>query len=386
MSAGDWKNCRRILCVRPDNLGDLVMTTPALRALRTAVPGRTLTLLASSVGAALAPHLPDIDDCIRFDAPWYKHDIQDSPAQLASLIETLRERDFDAAVIFTVFSQSPLPSAMLCHMAGIRRVAAYCRENPYALICDWIPDTEPFNGMPHEVERQLRLVSRVGAVPDDARLSVKVKRRDRGQVDAVLEELELADGDRWVLMHPGASEEKRRYPGERYAAVARRLWKRHGVRTVISGSAAEAPLAASIAEGAGHGATSVAGRFSLGEFIALIERAPLLVSNNTGPVHLAAALGTPVVVMYALTNPQHTPWQVPHRVLYFDVPPGLESRNVLVRLGARHAFPEPAGLPEPGQVVAAIVELLEEEEVTLTMNNASLPVSSHAAGFDGVAP
>src|SRR5690606_39978599 len=93
-----------------------------------------------------------------------------------------------------------------------------------------------------------------------------------------------------------------------------------------------------------------------------------------------------VVVMYALTNPQHTPWQVPHPVLYFDVPPGLESRNVLVRLGARHAFPEPAGLPAPGQVGAAIVELLEEEEVTLTMNNASLPVSSHAAGFDGVAP
>ena len=65
---------------------------------------------------------------------------------------------------------------------------------------------------------------------------------------------------------------------------------------------------------------SVAGRVDLAEMAALVARAPLLISNNTGPVHVAAAVGTPVVDLYALTNPQHTPWGVPHRVLFQDVP------------------------------------------------------------------
>lgn len=386
MNAQSWKECRKVLCVRPDNLGDVLMTTPALHALREALPGRSITLLTSSAGAALAPHLPDVDEYLRFDAPWYKHESGESAQQLMRIAELLRERAFDSAVIFTVFSQSPLPTAMLCHMAGIPRVAAYCRENPYALIPDWVPDTEPFDGIEHEVERQLRLARLLGAPqPDDTRLRVKVFDRDRERVDDKLRALDIQAGEQWVVMHPGASEEKRRYPPARFAAVARLLWQRHRLRTLITGSAAEARLAARVADEAGPAARSLAGQLSLGELIALIERASLLVSNNTGPVHLAAAAGTRVVVLYALTNPQHTPWQVPHRVLPFDVPPELESRNVLVRLGARRAFRVPAGMPSPDVVVEAVIDLLEERPGGSMPMRESEPVARPSAGCGGVA-
>src|SRR3954454_15362502 len=139
-----WPGARRVLAVRLDSLGDVLMTTPALRALRDTVPGREITLLTSSSGSRLAPLLPAVDDVITYDAPWMKASRGDATlTHDLGMIETLRSRGFDAAVIFTVFSQNPLPSATLAYYAGIPVRAAYCRENPYALLSDWIPDPEP---------------------------------------------------------------------------------------------------------------------------------------------------------------------------------------------------------------------------------------------------
>ena len=93
---------------------------------------------------------------------------------LDDVVARLSRRSFDASVIFTVFSQNPLPTAMLCYMAGIRRVAAYCRENPYALLSEWLPDTEPLYRTRHEVQRQIDLVTYLGAKPASANLSLAV--------------------------------------------------------------------------------------------------------------------------------------------------------------------------------------------------------------------
>src|SRR5690606_20471155 len=145
---------RKILCVRLDNMGDVLMSTPAMRALKYAHPGRHLTLLASAAGAGLAPFLPDIDEVIAYDAPWVKNG-QDDMAADADMIQALRQARFDAAVIFTVYSQSPLPAALMCRLAGIPLVLAYCRENPYRLLSHWEPETEPGLAPRHEARRQL---------------------------------------------------------------------------------------------------------------------------------------------------------------------------------------------------------------------------------------
>lgn len=320
MSAGAWSRARHILAVRLDNLGDVLMTTPALRALRGPPPGRRITLLTSASGVEAAPFIPEVDAVIRYDAPWMKATRGDAPADLARVLRELASQPIDAAAIFTVYSQSPLPAALLCHQAGIPLRLAHCRENPYALLTDWVPESEPGPQVRHEVQRQLDLVARVGAGTADARLSFRTRPADHERLFAVLERARVNPYGDWIVVHPGATAPSRRYPPELYARALRGLAGAIDGPLLLTGSAAERRLVEQIRRDVGSPAISLAGRLGLGELGALIERAELLISNNTGPVHVAAAVGTPVVDLYALTNPQHTPWQVPHRVLYHDVP------------------------------------------------------------------
>src|SRR5688572_6396513 len=136
-----WKHCRKILCVRLDNMGDVLMSSPAFVALRESFGGR-ITLLTSSMGAPIAPYIPAIDEVLVFDSPWVKRDGLPDLESLTEVVATLKQKKFDAAVIFTAFSQNPLPAALLLYQAKIPRTLAYCRENPYMLLTNWIPEKE----------------------------------------------------------------------------------------------------------------------------------------------------------------------------------------------------------------------------------------------------
>src|SRR4051812_4196285 len=143
MNNRDWKNARNILCVRLDNGGDVLMTTPAIRAIKNSQPQRRITLLTSNAGAAMARHIPEIDAVIRCEAPWVKNAAAQRPTAVLELRDDIAARQFDAAIIFTVYSQTPLPAAMLCFLAGIPLRLAHCRENPYHLLTEWVRETEP---------------------------------------------------------------------------------------------------------------------------------------------------------------------------------------------------------------------------------------------------
>jgi lipopolysaccharide heptosyltransferase II len=327
-----WQDARRVLAVRMDNLGDVLMTTPALRSLRDAVPGRTITLLTSGRGKALDGLLPMVDEIIAFDAPWSKvgESKQGGGPALACLADELRRRRFDAAVIFTVFSQSALPSALLAYMADIPLRAAHCRENPYALLTTWLREEEREQATRHEVERQLALAKAIGGVnpAPPLKLEMYVQPAARRRVMALLQSSRLAGG-RWLVIHPGASAPSRRYPAARFARIARTLSEQHGFAVALTGDRDEKPMLDDIAA-AVRGAKVFAGSLDVGELAALIEAAPLLLSNNTGPAHIAAAVGTPIVCLYAMTNPQHMPWGVARRVLTHPVPCGYCYRSECV--------------------------------------------------------
>jgi lipopolysaccharide heptosyltransferase II len=316
-----WQHARRILAVRLDNLGDVLMTTPALAALKESLPGSHLTLLTSPAGAALAPHLPMVDQVIPHAASWVKHDRTASALDEFMLVQRLAEGAFDAAVIFTVCTQSPLPAAMLLRLAGIPLRAAHCRENPYSLLSHWIPDPDiQLDSARHEVRRQLDLIGALGFRTQDERLRFAVHDTDNESLAAKLRLAGLPPNARWTVVHPGATAASRRYPAERFGIAADAVAQDGGCQIVFTGSAAEQPLIARAQAAMRRPSVSLAGALTLGELAALIAGAQALISNNSGPVHLAAALGTPVVDLYALTNPQHTPWAVPSRVLNHDVP------------------------------------------------------------------
>ncbi len=317
----DWGQAKNILAIRLDSLGDVLMTTPALRALKEGRPDRRLTLLTSPAGAIVAPLLPVIDDCVVYDAPWLKATAPRASSEPeCAMAGQLRQGEFDAAVIFTVYSQNPLPSAFLCYMADIPLRLAHCHENPYQLLTDWVRDPEPDSLLRHEVRRQLDLVATVGGQTADERLSLAIPPGTVERVASLLGQLGLDGGQPWVVIHPGVTAPSRQYPPEGFAQVARQLVFEQGCQVVFSGTSPERELVEGIRAAMGAPSFSLAGRLDLAELAALLSLAPLLISNNTGPVHVAAAVGTPVVDLYALTNPQHTPWQVPNRVLFHDVP------------------------------------------------------------------
>src|SRR5690242_1174792 len=161
------------------------MTTPALRAVREHSPGCHVTLLTSRPGAAAAALVPVIDDVIVYDAPWLKATpLRTDPSADFAMIDRLRRERFDAAIIFTVFSQSALPAAQSCYLAGIPLRLAHSHENPYQLLTTWVPDPEPASGIRHEVERQLALVAQVGFRTADTRLALQVPDDARARVRA----------------------------------------------------------------------------------------------------------------------------------------------------------------------------------------------------------
>ena len=159
----------------------------------------------------------------------------------------------------------------------------------------------------------------------------------------------------WVVVHPGATAPSRRYPAGQFGAAADLIASDVNCHVLFTGTADETDLVLAAQARMQRPGISLAGQLSLGELAALIAHSKLLVSSNSGPVHIAAAVGTPVVDLYALTNPQHTPWAVPHRVLNHDVPCKYCYKSI-----CPEGHHDCLQLVEPDEIVAAVRSLLAE--------------------------
>jgi lipopolysaccharide heptosyltransferase II len=350
-----WARARSVLVIRLDNMGDVLMTTPAIRALKEQTSGRRIVLLASPPGAAVARFIPEIDTVVSYAAPWMPNCPPAAPAAAESLFTTLRRLNLEAAVVFTVYSQSALPAALMATLAGIPHRLAYARENPYGLLSDWVLDLEPHVLVRHEARRQLDLVASVGARTQDESLSFRVSEDDAASARVKLSAAGVDLACPWIVVHPGATAASRRYPTESFAHMIGCLAEERDCQVVMTGGADEVGLATEICRRSDARVTSLAGCLALGELAAVIKASALLIANNTGPIHIAAAVGTPVVDIYALTNPQHAPWRVPSAVLYEDVPCRFCYRSVCPQ--THHAC---LRMLSPDRVAAAARALLAE--------------------------
>ncbi len=354
-----WSPIHNLLCIRLDSLGDVVMTTPAFRAIKEAHPQCKITLLTSPEGSRIASLVPTLNTVIPYDAPWMKAALPRPSSQREfALLETLQHQKFDSAIIFTVYSQNPLPAALICYLAEIPLRLAHCHENPYQLLTHWIPDPEPGHEIRHEVRRQLDLISSVGIPIQHEDLHLQLPTGLSQQIQQQLKKLGIDLHRPWVVIHPGASAPARRYPARHFSQVARCLVKESQIQVLFTGSPLESALVEDIRQTMKAPSFSLTGQLTLSELTALLALSPLLISNNTGPVHLAAAMGTPVVDLYALTNPQHTPWRIPHRLLFEDVPCKYCYKSICP-LGHQHCL----SLVRPESVVQAVHELAAETGV-----------------------
>ena len=305
------------LVARLDNVGDVLLAGPAVRAIATA--GDPLTFLAGPTGTDAAALLPGVDEVLVFDAPWVAY--EPSPVDagaIETLIGRIRDRAVDEAIILTSFHQSPLPLALLLRIAGVGRIAATSVDYPGSLL----DVRHPYLDELHEVEQALSLCAAAGyALPpgDDGRLSLALP----------LASSHVHDG-RYVVVHPGASVPARALPlMPTRDAVA--LLAGAGYHVVVTGSAAELELARTVVGRADSSMTTIrCGATKLAELAAIVSGAEAVVCGNTSVAHIAAAVGTPVVEAFAPVVPARRwrPWQVPHVLLgALDVPcAGCRSR------------------------------------------------------------
>jgi len=312
-----------VLVVRPDNIGDVLLAGPAVRAVA-AGAGR-VTFLAGPRGRAAAELLPGVDDVVVAELPWI--DAAPAPVERAAvlgLVGRLAERRIDQAVILTSFHQSALPTALVLKMAGVPQVAAVSEDYPGSLldVRHHVPDDI------HEVERALSTVATLG---------YRLPPGDAGDLAVRLPAGTAAGGcgpapgaPAPVVVHPGASVPARTWAPERWAELVDALVD-SGRAVIVTGGRGERALTSLVAgtggrargsgvvvgSGARPGVTDLGGRLDLAGLARTLAGAAALVVGNTGPAHLAAAVGTPVVSLYAPTVPavRWHPWHVPYALL-----------------------------------------------------------------------
>jgi ADP-heptose:LPS heptosyltransferase len=352
----NWQASKNILCVRADNIGDVIMSGPAIRALKETLNAK-ITLLTSSMGTAVSGLMDEIDEVITFDFPWVKSEVTTNANAFPELVEQLKSRKFDAAVIFTVYSQNPMPAIMLTYLAAIPNRLAYCRENPYQLLTDWVPDEEPYTFIRHQVKRDLDLVAQIGAHTNNEKLHLKVKLELWSRIENKLVSLGFDPTKKWLIVHAGVSELKRQFPVDSWVETGKRLVAAD-YQVILTGSKSEKNLTDQLQEQIGKNSFSTGGLFDLGELVTLISGASIILSVNTSTVHIAAAVGTPVVVLYALTNPQHTPWKVPCKVLPYSVAETLHSKNEVIKYVNQFFYRDIISMPTPDEIIETVNELL----------------------------
>ncbi|MEU9887780.1 glycosyltransferase family 9 protein [Sphaerisporangium sp. NPDC051011] len=286
--------------MRLDNAGDVLLAGPAIRAL--SAGARQVVLLTGPNGGAAAQLLPGVDRVLEWRAPWIDHDpLPLTRPHVNKLLAFVDQAEPELAVIFTSFHQSALPTALLLRLAGVPRIAAISEDYPGSLL-DVRHVVDETVDVP-EPERMLDLARAAGfALPpgDDGALAV---RRPLPSVD------QFTGPPGYVVVHPGASAPARMWPAELYARAVREL-ALGGVRVVVTGDPDEQALTARVAGAYG---TDLGGVTTFPELAAVLAGASAVVVGNTGPAHLAAAVGTPVVSLFSPVVPaaRWAPYRVP---------------------------------------------------------------------------
>jgi lipopolysaccharide heptosyltransferase II len=361
----EWDTFHRILVVRLDNIGDVILLGPALRALKQRSPQASLTLLASPAGASVASLLPEIDDVLPYRAEWQSvgGSVPLDPTRTAHLAATLSEHRFDAAVIFTSFSQSPYPAAMACYLAGIPHRIGQSKEFGGEVLTHWV--VPPDDGV-HQADRNLYLLQTAGVPSIDTRLRLRVPAHARRKVDALLTANGIGAG-KLVVAVPGASCGARRYDPVRFAEALRHLIAESGADVVVAGSEKERWMA-DLAQQRSPSVVSLAGLTSMPELAALVQRADLVVAANSASLHVADALNRPVLVLYSGAEeieqwrPRHAPSVLLGRFAEcspcheFECPRDMRCLNI-----------------EPAEVAEHALQMLEQAEIGVQVGRKKTP-------------
>ena len=283
---------QRVLIIKPSAIGDIVHALPVLPRLRKLWPSAKISWLVAPAGAALIERHPLLDEVIPFErgryGGWY------NPAAMWELVQflyQLRRRKFDVVIDL----QGLFRSAWISLASGAPRRVGFSNAREFApwfytdlVDCSWKHD--------HAVERYLKIAGALGCPDGPVEFCFAVDEEDRRFIAEL-----VSPGMKYAVLMPGTNWATKRWPIERFAQLAGILKERLGLESIVAGGAGDGELARQI-----PAKLNLVGKTNLRQIVALLERASLVVANDTGPMHVAAALGVPLVAPYGPTDPART--------------------------------------------------------------------------------
>ncbi|NPV67915.1 MAG: glycosyltransferase family 9 protein [Anaerolineae bacterium] len=302
---------RTILLIRPDHLGDVLLTTPAIRALAAALPEARLVALVGLWSAGVISAYPEIDLTLTLPFPGFARHPARASAQPYLLAwrwaNHLRRLQVDSAI---VFRPDHWWGAMLAFLARIPRRIGFALPD----VAPFLTDAVPFRAS-HAVERGLALIRALGvSVDHPSILTFPIQDEDREFVHRQLAEAGLPPTAPRVIIHPGTGTRIKQWPSAHWALVADHLARRWGAPILFTGSDHEISLVRSITDQMAAPAIVLAGETTVGQLAALYEGARVVLGPDSGPLHLATAVGAPTVHLYGPADPaEFGPWGDPVR-------------------------------------------------------------------------
>jgi heptosyltransferase-2 len=318
----------RLLVVMPSWVGDAVMATPALRLLRSSLPG-------SYIGALCRP---GIDEILAGSDFFDEVHIERATGVMAPkhAAAKVRPRRYEAALLLT----NSFSTALVTRLAGSPKRIGYNRDGRGVMLTQKLEAPKRADGrwapIPavsyyiHAARAMLNPTTPAllaAALPADARMELVATPQERAAAEEILTKAGIGPDDMFAILNPGGNNPAKRWPPDRFAAVGEHLASRHRLRILVSGSPGEADLCADIAGRCGARSLASLG-VRLGSLKAIVRRSRLMVTNDTGPRHIAAAFGVPVVSLFGPTDPRWTTIPAPAGEAVLVADPTLPESEV----------------------------------------------------------
>lgn len=280
---------KRILIARTDRIGDVVLSLPAIKAVRSEFPDAHIAVIVQPRIDDLLKGNPYIDEIIVYD----KNKRHKGIFKNISFIKQLRAKKFDTALIL----HSTKRINLLCFLAGIPRRVGYTRGKADFLLTDRMKNTKK-SGEKHEAEYSLDILRYLGMNPVFSNPFIYVQDEDERKAEILIKGLGINKGARFVILHPGASCASKMWPLENFAKAGDMLVENLKMTVMINLAPSQAGLGEKVMAMMRNKPVFFCGYTTLGETAALFKKASLLISNDSGPVHMAAGVGTPVISIF----------------------------------------------------------------------------------------
>jgi heptosyltransferase-1 len=299
---------RRILIIKPSAIGDVVHTLPILNLLRRRWPEAHISWLITPACAGLLDGHPQLDEVIPFDRKLFGRTWKSYTAasKLLNFAARLKEQNFDLVIDL----QGLFRSGLLSIATGAHTIIGSTSAREFGwMFCTHLARIDSWEQ--HAIERYLTVADFMGLGRAPVEFIFPTDHADRAYIEGL-----LPAGEQFAVLLPATHWETKRWPIERFAALVKPIENRFGLKTVLAGGPDAAALATSI-----PGALNLAGKTTLRQLVALLERANLVIANDTGPMHIASALGRPLVTLFGPTSPAQTgPYERMESVVQLDIP------------------------------------------------------------------